>query len=85
MNERPPLADRRLLPVAEVAVASMVLVIAGGIYMAAHLPARPPLGLAEVLTGLGGAGHEIGTAGLGGRAKGPWREGESELQYGAWR
>ena len=35
-------------------MASTVLVIAGGIYMAAHLPARPPLGLAEVLTGLGG-------------------------------
>jgi hypothetical protein len=55
VNEHQLLADRRLLPVAEVAVASMVLVITGGIYMAAHLPARPPLGLAEVLTGLGGA------------------------------
>ena len=55
MNERQLLADRRLPPVAEVAVASMVLVITGGIYMAAHLPARPPLGWAEVLAGLGGA------------------------------
>jgi hypothetical protein len=35
--------------VAEIAVLSMALVIAGGIFMAAHLPAHPPLGLAEVL------------------------------------
>jgi hypothetical protein len=43
------LVDRRMPPVAELAVLSMALVIAGGIYMAAHLPGRPPLGLAEVL------------------------------------
>jgi len=41
--------NRKLPPVAEVAVLSMALVIAGGIFMAAHLPAHPPLGLAEVL------------------------------------
>jgi hypothetical protein len=46
--------DRKLPPVAEMAVLSMALVIAGGIYMAAHLPARPPLGLAEVLLVLAG-------------------------------
>jgi hypothetical protein len=38
-------AGRALPPVAEVAVASMALVIIGGIYMAAHLPANPPLGV----------------------------------------
>jgi membrane-bound acyltransferase YfiQ involved in biofilm formation len=45
----PDLANRKLPPVAEIAVLSMALVIAGGIFMAAHLPAHPPLGLAEVL------------------------------------
>jgi hypothetical protein len=49
------IAGRRLPPVAEVAVGSMALVIVGGIYMAAHLPARPPLGVAEVLACLAGA------------------------------
>jgi hypothetical protein len=46
---------RRLPPVAELAVASMALVIAGGVYMAAHLPRRPPLMLAEVLACLAAA------------------------------
>ncbi len=45
----PDLVNRKLPPVAEIAVLSMALVIAGGIFMAAHLPAHPPLGLAEVL------------------------------------
>jgi peptidoglycan/LPS O-acetylase OafA/YrhL len=35
---------RRLPPVAEVAVASMALVIAGGVYVASHLPEPAPLG-----------------------------------------
>jgi hypothetical protein len=35
---------RRLPPVAELALISMALVIAGGIYLVAHLPARAPLG-----------------------------------------
>ena len=35
---------RRLPRVAELAVGSMALVIVGGIWMAAHLPAHPPLG-----------------------------------------
>jgi membrane-bound acyltransferase YfiQ involved in biofilm formation len=42
-------ANRKLPPVAEIAVVSMALVIVGGIFMAAHLPAHPPLGFAEVL------------------------------------
>lgn len=46
--------NRKLPPVTEMAVLSMALVIVGGIYMAAHLPRRPPLGLAEVLLVLAG-------------------------------
>ena len=49
-SPRIDVAKRRLAPVAEVAVLSMVLVVAGGIYMAAHLPGRLPLTLPEVLT-----------------------------------
>jgi hypothetical protein len=43
------LVNRKLPPVAEIAVVSMALVIVGGIFMASHLPAHPPLGFAEVL------------------------------------
>lgn len=39
-----PVMRRRLPPVAELTVGSMALVIVGGIWMASHLPARPPLG-----------------------------------------
>ncbi|MGD0810329.1 MAG: hypothetical protein ABSA91_11555 [Acidimicrobiales bacterium] len=46
--------NRKLPPVAEIAVVSMALVIIGGIFMAAHLPAHPPLGFAEVLLVLAG-------------------------------
>lgn len=49
------LLARKLPPVAELCVGSMALVIAGGVYMAAHLPKRPPLSVAEVLAGLAGA------------------------------
>lgn len=37
-------ADRPLPPVSELSMASMALVIVSGIYLAAHLPARAPLG-----------------------------------------
>lgn len=37
------LVHRKLPPVAQIAVGSMSLVIVGGIYLAAHLPHRPPL------------------------------------------
>jgi hypothetical protein len=48
-------AERRLPPVAELVMASMACVIAGGIYMAAHLPQRAPLGPAVALLAAGGA------------------------------
>jgi hypothetical protein len=51
----PAVGERTLPPVAALAVISMAFVIAGGIYMASHLPARPPLGAATVLLALGGA------------------------------
>lgn len=52
---RPGSAERRLPPIAEICVASMMLVIAGGIWMAAHLPAKPPLAPAVVLVAISGA------------------------------
>jgi hypothetical protein len=42
-GEAGSLVARRLPPVAELAVVSMALVIAGGIYLVAHLPERAPL------------------------------------------
>ncbi len=48
------LAARRLPPVAELAVVSMALVIAGGIYLVAHLPQRAPLGPAVGLLAAAG-------------------------------
>ncbi len=38
-------AARRLPPIAEIAVASIVCVLIGGVYLAAHLPRHPPLGV----------------------------------------
>jgi hypothetical protein len=48
------LAVRRLPPVAELCVVSMALVIAGGIYLVAHLPQRAPLGPAVGLLAAAG-------------------------------
>lgn len=45
---------RRLPPVAELTVASVALMVSGGVYLAAYLPKRPPLGPA-VGTLVGGA------------------------------
>lgn len=45
----------RLPPVTAVCIASMGLVVAGGIYLAAHLPDVPPLGPAVGLVGAGAA------------------------------
>jgi hypothetical protein len=48
-------AARRLPPIGGLLMASMACVIAGGIYLAAHLPQRAPLGLAAGLLAAGAA------------------------------
>ncbi len=47
--------SRRLPPVAELAVASVSLMLASGVYLAAHLPTPPPLTPAVVLCAVGAA------------------------------
>jgi hypothetical protein len=42
-------SERRLPPVTELGVASMALIVAGGIYIASHLPQHVPLGPAFAL------------------------------------
>lgn len=49
------LANRRLPPVAEMAVGAMALVVIGGIYIASRLPRPAPLGLAVGLVSAAGA------------------------------
>lgn len=51
----PSAPDRRLPPVAELAVASVALMLSGGVYLAAHLPRHPPLAPAVGLLAGGGA------------------------------
>jgi hypothetical protein len=51
----PPLIDRRLPPIAPVAVASLVVVIIGGIYVGAQLPSTPQLAVSFGLIGLAAA------------------------------
>jgi hypothetical protein len=51
-SSRPARTTRRsgaLPPVAEVGVASLALIIVGGIYMASYVPRRPPLAVPTVL------------------------------------
>ena len=45
--------SRRLPPVAELAVTSVALMLAGGVYLAAHLPTPPPLTPAVALWATG--------------------------------
>lgn len=47
--------NRRLPPVAELVVASLALMLAGGVYLAAHLPHPPPLAPAVALLAAGAA------------------------------
>ncbi|MDE3073868.1 MAG: hypothetical protein KGJ86_00440 [Chloroflexota bacterium] len=47
-------AERRLPPIAQVAVLTMVLVIAGGTYVAAYLPRRAPMALPIALLAAAG-------------------------------
>jgi len=43
------MSERRLPPVTEVGMASLALIVAGGIYLSAHLPQHVPLAPAVVL------------------------------------
>jgi len=51
----PSTLERRLPPIAELAVASVALMLSGGVYLAAHLPRQPPLAPAVGLLAGGGA------------------------------
>jgi ABC-type polysaccharide/polyol phosphate export permease len=55
-------AARTLPPVAEIAVGSIVLMLAGGVYLAAHLPGHPVLAVpvALVATGAVATAADIG-------------------------
>ncbi len=53
MEAHAPVQERRLPPVQQIAVAVLVLIVAGGIYTAAHLPRHVPQGPTVAL--LGGA------------------------------
>ncbi len=55
--------ERRLPPVAELIVASVALLLSGGVYVAAHLPSPPPLGPAVGLL-TGGAACTVAALGL---------------------
>jgi hypothetical protein len=43
------MSERRLPPVTQLGMASLALIVAGGIYLSAHLPERVPLAPAVVL------------------------------------
>ena len=53
--ESPSVLERRLPPVSELIVASLALMLSGGVYLAAHLPHPPPLAPALGLLAAGGA------------------------------
>ena len=42
---RDPILDRKYPPVTELAMASLALIVIGGIYLASHIPQHVPLGL----------------------------------------
>jgi hypothetical protein len=46
------MSERRLPPVTEVGMASLALIVAGGIYLSAHLPNKVPLAPAAILLSL---------------------------------
>jgi hypothetical protein len=48
----PPIDERRMPPVTEIGMTSLALIVAGGIYLAAHLPESVPLTPAIVLLAL---------------------------------
>ena len=46
------MSERRLPPVTEIGMASLALIVAGGIYLSAHLPQHVPLAPAAILLAL---------------------------------
>jgi hypothetical protein len=52
MSAAPAPAEARLPPVTEIGMASLALIVAGGIYLSAHLPRHVALAPAVVLLGL---------------------------------
>jgi hypothetical protein len=46
------MSERRLPPVTQLGMASLALIVAGGIYLSAHLPERVPLAPAAILLAL---------------------------------
>jgi hypothetical protein len=46
------MSDRRLPPVTELGMASLALIVAGGIYLSSHLPEHVPLAPAVILLAL---------------------------------
>lgn len=53
VSSRPPVPGRQLPPITAVVMASMAMVIAGGIYLAAYLPKQAPLPLPIALVTAG--------------------------------
>jgi hypothetical protein len=49
VSESASVLDRKLPPIAELLVTSLALMLAGGVYLAAHLPRPPALGPVEIL------------------------------------
>jgi hypothetical protein len=47
--------ERRLPPIGEVAMATIAVVVSGGVYLASYLPRRAPLGPAFAIMGVGAA------------------------------
>lgn len=54
-EDRLPPAEERLPPVTQLAMASLALIVAGGIYLSSHLPEQVPLAPAVILLALSAA------------------------------
>lgn len=65
--------ERRLPPVTQVAMLSLALIVAGGIYLSAHLPEHVPLGPAIILLALSTALMVFNLASLARVRDFPWR------------
>jgi hypothetical protein len=75
------MTERRLPPVTEIAMASLALIVAGGIYLSAHLPRHVPLAPAVALLAASALLFVVNLATLA-RVKGfPW---ERFFQVARW-